>query len=367
MLFRSDLGVPAIDFTPVPFGPDLYMQFGDEYAMPLLGNFDPPVAAATGEGNSGVFQINGTEGDDEFFFHAGADGQTWTVTLNGVAQAIPAGTEQILFNGLGGKDTGYLRGSDGDDVFASGPAGATLSGVNFAVTTQNVETIHAYGMAGNDVATLNDTSGNDNFKADLELDYAKMSGGGYFTRAKFFETVNGVFSEGADDYARIWDSIGNDQMTASFTELTFTSDRFNVSVEAFDRLLAYSKYGGTDVAHLYDSPGDDTMRARSHKTLFWGPGYEMTLRGWGQVLAHSTHDGDFDQAKLHDTLGDDIVLTGDSWASLSTMVDDKPDLLYAAYGFDVVKAYHSGGNDKAPNPSAVDFLMLDDDAGWDLL
>ena len=95
IVYNADLGVDEIQFTPVPFGPDLYMQFGDEYAMPLLGNFDPPVSA-TGEGNSTVFEIDGTEGDDEFFFAAGSDGQTWTVTLNGVEQEIPEGTETII-------------------------------------------------------------------------------------------------------------------------------------------------------------------------------------------------------------------------------------------------------------------------------
>ena len=42
-----------------------------------------------------------------------------------------------------------------------------------------------------------------------------MYGGGYFTRAKFFETVTGVFSEGDDDYARVWDiERPDDQLTA---------------------------------------------------------------------------------------------------------------------------------------------------------
>lgn len=30
-------------FEPVPFGDDLYAEFGDERAMPIVGNFDPPV------------------------------------------------------------------------------------------------------------------------------------------------------------------------------------------------------------------------------------------------------------------------------------------------------------------------------------
>lgn len=32
-------------FNPVPFGNDLYAEFGDELALPIVGNFDPPVAA----------------------------------------------------------------------------------------------------------------------------------------------------------------------------------------------------------------------------------------------------------------------------------------------------------------------------------
>jgi hypothetical protein len=33
-------------FSPVPFGTDLYAEFGDELAQPIVGNFDPPVAAS---------------------------------------------------------------------------------------------------------------------------------------------------------------------------------------------------------------------------------------------------------------------------------------------------------------------------------
>lgn len=358
------------DFSPSPLGNDLFAQFGDEFAVPIVGNFDPPVAATGDDGSTGgsdttVFQVNGTVGDDEFSFAAGADGQTWTVMLNGVEQEIPDGTETILFDGMGGQDIAFLRGSDGDDVFASGPAGSTLSGSGFAVSTQNVEITHAYGLEGYDVATLDDSADNDKFKADLADDYAKMMGGGFYTRAKFFENVTGVFSDGDDDYARVWDSEGNDEMTASPEGLTQTSSEFTVKVENYDRLLTYSIYGGVDTLNLYDSAGDDVMRARSHKTLFWGPGFDMTMRGWENVSAHAENGGD-DVAKLHDTSGDDVILTGDDWASLSTVKDEELDLLYQAYGFELVKGYHSEGKDKAPNPTTVDFLMLDDENAWDL-
>ncbi len=355
-----DLGVTEIQFTPVPFGPDLFMQFGEDYAMPLLGNFDPPVTSSSGE-ESTVFQVAGTDGDDVFTFIAGSD----TITLNGVEQTIPAGTESVVFIGGDGQDTAFLRGSDGDDVFTAGPEGATLEGPGYSVTTQDTEINHGYGYDGNDVATLNGSEGDDNFKADLMDDYAKMSGGGFYTRAKFFENVTGAMGTGDDDYARVWDSDVSDQMTASPADLTLTSSQFTVNVGAFDRLLAYSTYGGTDTVNLYDSDGDDTMRARSHKTLFWGPGFDMTLRGWEDVIAHSDKGG-YDQAKLHDTVANDVVLTGDDWASLSTVIDEELDLLYAAYGFDAVKAYHSEGTDKSPDPDAIDFFMLDDKDVWDI-
>lgn len=36
-------GGHRVTFTPVPFGPDMYAKFGDDYALPVVGNFDPPV------------------------------------------------------------------------------------------------------------------------------------------------------------------------------------------------------------------------------------------------------------------------------------------------------------------------------------
>ena len=43
----DDRGLPTIEFTPEPFASDIYAQFGDEFALPLVGNFDPPVGAVS--------------------------------------------------------------------------------------------------------------------------------------------------------------------------------------------------------------------------------------------------------------------------------------------------------------------------------
>ncbi|MEX2188761.1 MAG: hypothetical protein WD875_18270 [Pirellulales bacterium] len=40
---------PVIKYTPIPFGYDMLAQFGDEFALPIVGNFDPPVSPSPSE------------------------------------------------------------------------------------------------------------------------------------------------------------------------------------------------------------------------------------------------------------------------------------------------------------------------------
>jgi hypothetical protein len=41
--FNATLGRHVIDFKPAPFGEDMFFSFGDQFALPVVGNFDPPV------------------------------------------------------------------------------------------------------------------------------------------------------------------------------------------------------------------------------------------------------------------------------------------------------------------------------------
>jgi hypothetical protein len=41
--FDNSLGVNVIEFRPQPFGKDLFFSYGDQFALPLVGNFDPPI------------------------------------------------------------------------------------------------------------------------------------------------------------------------------------------------------------------------------------------------------------------------------------------------------------------------------------
>ena len=57
-------------FEPVPFGNDLYAEFGDELALPIVGNFDPPVVAedptTQNEAETGDFDQDGDVDGSDF-------------------------------------------------------------------------------------------------------------------------------------------------------------------------------------------------------------------------------------------------------------------------------------------------------------
>jgi len=43
---RLKAGGGTITFKPTPFGNDIYAQYGDEFGLPVVGNFDPPLTSA---------------------------------------------------------------------------------------------------------------------------------------------------------------------------------------------------------------------------------------------------------------------------------------------------------------------------------
>jgi hypothetical protein len=46
--FDANLNTNVVDFHPTPFGNDFFVQYGDDYSMPVVGNFDPPVTSNSG-------------------------------------------------------------------------------------------------------------------------------------------------------------------------------------------------------------------------------------------------------------------------------------------------------------------------------
>ncbi|MCA9202677.1 MAG: hypothetical protein KDA59_06520, partial [Planctomycetales bacterium] len=84
-------------FSPTPFTNDLYINFGNQYARPIVGNFDPPTALQTGEQvATGNLHTNLNDPLD--------------VNADGVVSPIDAG---ILINHLNASGAGRLEGAAG--------------------------------------------------------------------------------------------------------------------------------------------------------------------------------------------------------------------------------------------------------------
>ena len=79
-------------FSPVPLGNDLFFQFGDELALPVVGNFDPPPGLSVDTYDPPNLAPTVLAGVDQQFASAATlvqsgrfadfDGQGWTATVN---------------------------------------------------------------------------------------------------------------------------------------------------------------------------------------------------------------------------------------------------------------------------------------------
>jgi len=343
-------GRRVVEFTPTPFGPDVYAQFGDEYAAPIVGNFDPPVAGSE-QSDPSILTLEGTEGDDTLELVVDAAG-TWTVAFNGVQWNVGFEVVTVEFDGLEGKDTVTLTGSSADEWVHLWPGHGTLSGDGYAATVTGVESVTVYGGSGTDVALLHDDpGGKDTFNA--APDAATLSGDGYSNQVVSFPYVHAYATVGNEDVALLHDDPnGSDTFEAWPTVARLYGDGFYNRVKSFRYVHAYATTGNKDVALLHDDPnGQDTFEAWPTMARLYGDGFYNRVKSFRYVHAYSTL-GNTDVAKLYDSAGND---TFEAWPDVARLYGDgfynrvKSFRYVHAYGTaggtDVATLYGSDGND----------------------
>ena len=333
ILDRPDVQSGSAEFKPVPFGNDLSAQLGDQFAAPLVGNFDPPVA-----GGTKILRLEGTSRDDLFEFVGGPKSSSWIVKLNGVATAVADGFTAVEFVGLGGNDTVRLTGTEGNDYVELWSDHGTFSGTGYRVTVAGVETITVDGRTGSDTALLHDSAGDDRLVASPTK--ASLTSSGSARAVSGFEKVTVEATAGGADVASLTDSAGDDTFEASPDLAKLFGEGFSLELRAFDSVSAYASTGN-DVARLYDSLGDDAFFANKKEATLRGKGFLLRAQRFDSVYGYSTAGGN-DVARLEGTTADDTFVATPTLAELNGA-----GLLLSASQFETVTAVGGGGTNVA--------------------
>ena len=331
-------------FSPYPLGDDLFAQFGDEFAVPIVGNFDPPVAGEGVASDPAVLSLLGTPGDDVLEFTAGSTPGSWTLVLNGVAQDAASGSAiTVEFDGLEGKDTVIVTGTSGVDTAKLWPHHGKVVGEGYTVVFDNVDSVRVHGGGGEDVADLrDDPAGKDTYHA--WPDQAKLFGEGFINRVVSFPWVHAFSTAGNQDMAVLHDDPnGVDTFKLWPEQAKLYGDGFFTRAKGFWQVHAFSSPGNDDVAVLYDNPNaTDTFKFWPGEAKLYGDGFYNRAKGFSQVHAFSSPGND-DVAVLYDD--PDGAETFKAWPEQAKLYGDG--FFNRAKGFRWVHAYATGGNDVA--------------------
>ncbi|NLY02819.1 MAG: DUF4394 domain-containing protein, partial [Rhodopirellula sp.] len=271
-------------FSPDPLGQDLFAQFGDDYAKPILGNFDPPVAEAAEAIVPSTGDLAGTDGDDTVKIQPGTGEFAWVVTVNGTDYGVAGDNVTINFDGLGGNDTVTFVGGTGADQAVLRPTSAVFDGAGYSIAVVNVESIDYDGADGDDKVTLFGSGGENVY--DASPGQGAMSGDGVDLNVKA-ETIY-ARGNGGSDIVYFSDSEGDDLLEYYPRWATMSGEGYFNQVNAFKVMFADAERGGADKVIFRGTSANDQLRVTEKSARFLsGTGAVWhTARGFDSIVAY---------------------------------------------------------------------------------
>jgi hypothetical protein len=279
-----------LDATPGVDDFDLIANgFDQTYAYAIRGGNDS--ATMTGSTNNDRFTSKRTystlkrQGGSYFNYASGFENVTADVS------------------GGGGIDLAFLYDDTTDDAFTAGPTQATFDydqpgspGVD--TTIVGFSNVYAYAIyGGNDIAILNGSAGADKYYGLASYSYLKTVDDSFFNYVRGFDAVT-ANAVGTGDLAFLYDSDGNDVLSASPNSATFTliptsGGQVVNTAAAFDQVYGYASGEGTDTAHLYGTTGPDRLTADADWGILRSKGsddYLNYIRYFDEVFADPGDD-----------------------------------------------------------------------------
>ncbi|HOP76785.1 MAG TPA: Ig-like domain-containing protein [Thermogutta sp.] len=341
-------GYPKIDFVPKPFGNDIFIAFGNQYALPVVGNFDPPVVPMA----TTTTNLMGTDGDDVLEFVAGDTAANWVVRLNGIVQTLDPATTDLVVDLGGGNDQVTFTGAAGDDVIDVSPGRFVFTGTGYTVTVLNAEVLQADAGGGSDSANFTGTDGDDTFTA--RPGSAQIIAAGLNAQVNNVETIRATAgSGGTQDVATLYDSAGDDVGQITPTGAVLSGTGFRLEASGFDFTHLVAKNGGNDAVLFVGTAGQDELVARpDYSTMTLADGTFYRAKGF-KAVEIAAPAGNQSSIKFVDSAGDDTFQADPTTATLRgagyEIVAHRVAYVHAYSrngGFDSAYLYGSDGDDR---------------------
>ncbi len=250
----------------------------DEQTFTITIKSDPNVTRA-----GTILTITGTSGNDVFSVVPTSD--RFNMTLNSVNLAADvAAIKSVVFQAGAGNDTAYIYGSStGTNTLALNPTGGSLTGSGYAVSLVSVETVQAFGKAG-DVAYLYDAAGKNTFVATPA--YGFFSGAKFYDQEVGFSTANAYAATSTNDTAYLYDGGGNNVFVGTPTHSYMQGTGYFNQVIGFTAVNAFATAGSSnDAAYLFDNGGTNTFVGSAGSSNLKGSGYFNQAVGFKSVFA----------------------------------------------------------------------------------
>lgn len=260
------------------------------------------------------------------------------------------GVTKLNVDLAGGGDAISITGSTASEKVDLRPAETTLSNSQLSATIHSGETVQFTGGGGPDRVYLYDSDGNDTLTASPRE--AELTGAGYRYTVSDVDRIFIHATGSGEDYAYLHDSPGDDRLSMRPQFSSIQGDDFFNYVRGFERVFAYATAGGDDSASLYDSAGDDRFSTSGATASIVGPGFSSFSRNFEHVQAIAEAGGN-DLATLYGE-GQQV-----SWQQGADFVQmQEGDLEREARGFGAVETYvggslHTVGANAIAQPASV--------------
>ena len=348
---------------------DYAVQPGESYMVKMTGSStDATLQYANLVHQDGdTVTVHGTPRADVFAFDAGASHE---ITINEVAYHFEdTEVSTVTFDGGGERDVAWLYDSPGDETLEAWPDRAVFKNgtddgiADFTVNVSGIESLLSYATrGGTDLATLHDSEGADKFKSYEQYVRVRAKDCSYFLRAKMFDSITADSGSGGNDVA-IFNGTKDDETfrydgvenAARFEAV----DRDHAAI-GFGEIIARGGGGSGDEAHFTDTRAEDVFYFRNHKTVLTSSEVKITARAFDEAYATAS-EGEFDVARIYDTTSDEHLEVAGDTARMYRKIGTEMELIYAAIGFERVRAYSTEGDDTKDIQNSVIDLILN---GW---